>query len=555
MSCYNSKTNLWAYDTPDNIAATCSKLIKQDPNWNFKVCYCCCSCFANATPIATPHGEVAIGGIAVGDQVLVGSVDNGSVSFAPAGVTFSQGTNSGEEPAMVYLVYGDEPRALIGSPDQVFMLADGSLSTGGRLVPGQKLMGQDGKPVPIVTVSLGRYTGGIHHIAVNASFDGSIDGHLIVAGGLVVGDFALQLHFPEIAASVKTPNHDNLPLIGTPQYAITHAHVFAAQSGVIYASSEALGTVTHGNFEALRRAVPSYPMGTVSFLTQEQADEVQDKAHQRPAADRSGYSSALAAVNLLSGFFRDIIFDIEWDQSEPNVYAFRQYGQQFVVLSGGLIRTEGMFYEGLTMAVAHAVARLLNQEPTTGGGMSCTGEADFYAFAVISRTIWFGNSWINLVMPALDQIQALFDKISKRGGGNPLDVCEEPSIVCRLQAMRSALGGGSLPTCAGGPAPRPITLEKVTATAADVMLLFSQTITATSGTNTANYQITPAATVTAASVDPEQSFVVHLQVQLDPGDYRVSCSNLLSPYGGVLDPSPATMVFSVGPAPTAASEG
>lgn len=549
FGCFNASTNAWQYFPPDQVLIKCNALMQQDPNWNLASCYCCCSCFANGTPITTPRGEVAIASIVAGDEVLAGAMRGASVQFAPATVQFSQGTgDGGEQPAMVYVVYGPDNRAMVATPDQPFLLASGRFVTGSRLVPGQALMGRDGTPKQVTTVSLGSYRGGVHHIATSTGWDGTTDGHLIVAGDVVVGDFVLQLHFPELSQSLKVDGHDALPLIGSDDYVRVHSHVFAANAGMTFGSTEAIGVVTHDQFRTYKSAAPSFPLGAASFLTAEQAEEILDLGTQRPIADHTGYALATAAINLLSGFHRDVVFDIEWNMVEPNVYAFHQYGQQFVVLSGGLIRTPGMFYEGITMALAHGIARLMAEAPTGGSpAMSCTGEADFLAFGVISQQVWFGNAWASQVMAAYKQVSGFLGLVKKNAEANVNDSCGEPGISCRLQAIASALGGGSLPACAGGPSAAAITLEAVTATATDVALQFSQAITPATAMVVANYAITPAATITAAKLDGNKDFIVHLTVALQPGKYTVAATNLESPYGGVLDPSPATQAFSVIP--------
>lgn len=548
IGCFNSGTNAWQFFPPKQVAGECGKLIAQDPNWGFATCYCCCSCFANGTAIATPNGEVAIATLVAGDEVLAGSMHGGAVQFAPATVQFSQGTGSGgKQPAMVYIVYGPDNRAMVATPDQPFLLADGRFVTGSRLVPGQQLLGTDGTPRQVTTVSLGSYTGGVHHIATSNAWEGTTDGHLISAGGVVVGDFVLQLHFPEVPQSLKVDDHDTLPLIGSERYTRVHSHVFAANEGLTFGSTDAIGVVTHDQFRTYATQT-NLPPGAVSFLTPDQAEEILDLGTQRPVSDHTGYALATAAINLLSGFHRDIVFDIEWNMVEPNVYAFHQYGQQFVVLSGGLIRTPGMFYEGLTMALAHGVARLMAEAPTGGSpAMSCTGQADFLAFGVISQRVWFGNAWAGQVMAAYKQLSGLLGQVKKNAAGNVNDVCGEPGIACRLEAISSGLAGGSLPACAGGPAAAAITLESVTATGSDVALLFSQAITPATAMDLSNYSITPAAKVTAARLDADKDFIVHLTVALQPGKYTISVTGLESPYEGVLDPSPATQQFSVLP--------
>jgi hypothetical protein len=158
---------------------------------------------AGNTPIAMPDGFIAIGELVDGDRVSAGSLRDGALSFEPADVVFSAGTGVQGESLMVYLVFGDD-RSLVASYNQVFMLADGTLTTGARLVAGHDLMGEDGRPVPIASVHDGRFSGSVHHIVVtNTAFDGSSDGHLLVAEGVVVGDYLMELHPPSADSSIE----------------------------------------------------------------------------------------------------------------------------------------------------------------------------------------------------------------------------------------------------------------------------------------------------------------------------------------------------------------
>ena len=156
------------------------------------------------TPIATPEGFKIIGDLAVGDQVSAGSLRNGAMAYAAADVVFSTGTGVEREPSMVYLAL-EELGSLIATRDQVFMLADGTLTTAAHLVPGHNLMGEGGGPVLIERVSDGSFNGAVHHIvATNTAFDGTSDGHLVLAQGVIVGDYLMEIHPPSATAALET---------------------------------------------------------------------------------------------------------------------------------------------------------------------------------------------------------------------------------------------------------------------------------------------------------------------------------------------------------------
>jgi hypothetical protein len=547
--CLNVRTGEWKTGLPsEEVAEVCQQLNEQDRDWKLKKCFCCCACMARDTPIALPDGiSLAIGDIQAGDVVLAGSLAGSKVSWGEANVSFSQGTLGGEQPSMVYLVFG-EGRRLIVTTDQVMALADGTLTTADRIHPGVQLLGVDGEPVLVTLSSLGPYTGGVHHISTSLEWNGSIDGHLLSANGVVVGDYVLQVNFPALEGEQKAAGHDEMPEIGTTEYVAGRGIVQIGDSltyGLVSADSE----VPSGEgFSAYPQQVEPIPAGASSFVTEAQAEDILANGVQQPPTDRSGYGVAQAAVALIGGFYRETVFYIDWMREEPNVYAFEQYGEQIVVVSGGLARMRGVTFEGLAMAIAHAVGSLAAGKPQTGSGLACTGVADMYAFGVVSQKIWFGEAWLEMCENAIANLKTLFALISPENAqGNSLNVCGEPAIACREKAWFSALTGGQLPECAGGPAHPPLQLEQASVSGSEVTLVFSAPPQPAEAENVANYAFTPALRVAKATVDQAETFRVVLELAAAPaeGRYTVSASNLKSTLGGKLTPDPATAAFDV----------
>jgi hypothetical protein len=220
IGCYNSKTNAWRYDTTDRIITICQQLNQQDPAWNFKACYLCCT--GPAMAVATGAGTAAMGTLGTGDQVLVGSLKNGKPAWSPAPLAFSQGVAAPEQwspTVRVELGGGVDHRALIFSPDQVLLLADSTLTTADRLAPGQQLMGENGQPVRVAAAGAGPGAGSGHYLAASTDFGGRTDGHLLSVAGIVIGDYTLQLHLAELPAAAKASGYEALPRIGTSEYA------------------------------------------------------------------------------------------------------------------------------------------------------------------------------------------------------------------------------------------------------------------------------------------------------------------------------------------------
>ncbi|MGN6373511.1 MAG: hypothetical protein ACTHM1_11080 [Solirubrobacteraceae bacterium] len=548
MGCYNKVTGAWEFASPSEITKICSKLIMENPSWEFANCYCCCACFADNTMIGLPDGESQILEIEVGENVLAGSPSGTAISWEPAIVTFSNGTGGESlEPAMVYLEYG-EKRKMVCSTDQPLMLADGLLTTASRLKVGDQLMGVDGEPQDVLLATIGNYKGGVHHIATG-KWTGSIDKHLIQANGIVAGDFALQLHFAEVPSDQKVSGYGAMPEIGTGEYAEENSHTEASGELSLYASPAAEPEVDNEVF-AVYGPQADLPLGAQSFITAEQAQDIVENGVQEPITERSGYSLAQKAIELVSGFHRDFVYYVDWGRSEPNVYAFEQYGQKVVLVCGGLARMEGVGFTGLTMAVAQAVARFIGGDPKDGAGYSCTGQADLYAFGVISQQVWFGAPWMKQTMEAIEQLTKLFKWISPENAeGNPRNVCGEPSIECREETWMIALAGGALPVCAGGEAIAPITVEQAKAVSdTEVQVVFSQAPVPSQAEDLAKYSLAPAGTIASAKATGEMGgSVVALQVKeaLEPGKYTLTCSKIESVYGGKLEPDPTKVEFEV----------
>lgn len=549
VGCYNSSSKEWYFGEPETLLEACEEKHKQNPSWKLSYCYCCCSCFANKTLIGLPDKQVCpIFEITTGDFVMAGTVGrSGSLEWNPTRVGFSQGTTEGIEPAMVYLVYGDGQQ-MIASTDQPLMLSDRSMTTASRIVPGRdSLMGVDGAPLEVTLASLGSYTGGIHHIATNKAWTGSIDDHLIQANGVVAGDFMLQLHFPEVSNQQKVAGWSELPEIGTPEYVEVHSHLQTVGDSYAYAVPADAAEIDSDMFVAYGGQA-ELPLGTQSFVTARQAEDILNKGEQEPITERSGYALAQEAVALVSGFYRDFVYYIDWSRYEPNVYAFEQYGQKVVLISGGLARMKGIGFTGLTMAIAQGVARFLAGEPETGYGYSCTGEADMYAFGAMSQKVWFGKPWLEQTLSAIEQLTDLFDLIDPENAkGNPLNVCEEPSIECRFQTWSAALAGGALPECAGGPPRTPLMVEQVRVLSdTQLQVVFNEPPMPSQAEKTSAYKLTPSGTIVSAKVDGEENFIVNVGVDaLAPGTYTLSCSGLEGTNKGKLDPDPTLVEFEV----------
>lgn len=536
----------WQYFPPKTLAKSCAAL---GGNWYVDNCYCCCSCFAYDTKVAVPGGTEPIQFIPVGAKVLTATVGAGGgapkLAWSPTEVTFSAGVAGGDNPFMVYIAHDDSD--LICTPDQVFMLADGKLTTAAKLVPGDQLVDQDGKPVQIHTVSIGDFKGGVHHIGTTGKFSGDINGHLILAGGVVSGDYLLQVSFDGVDDALKADDHDDRPEIGSDDYQKANSGVKAATAQVVF-STRSDGAQPNqlqlhsGKFKFYRQGGMSLGSHLAALLTDDQSTSLLENTQQLPLSNTVPKSEISNIFAIMRGFYPGYVFYLDWYRMEPNVYAVEQYGEKIVVVTGGLARTIGLSYEGLAMAVAHGLARFMGLPPRNPDGFIGAGAADYYAFGIISRSIWFGNNWVKPTMAAFNQLDKVLSLIAAGpAAGDPNDPIEHPSIECRLEAMQSGFAAGALPTCCGGPQPALIGVEQAQAEPDGVALTLSIAPTSDTAVNSANYTFNPAATIKAVKIDPVKDFIIHVAADLKAGTaYTVTIANLMTLVGDGVDPAHAS---------------
>ncbi|HEX8239723.1 MAG TPA: hypothetical protein VF574_08310 [Allosphingosinicella sp.] len=551
----NGTPTQWLYWPPDQLITKC---LAQQPQkntgstgWTVANCYCCCSCFAYNTMIAVPDGTVAIQELKIGNEVRSAKLEGGKPVWGVDNVTFSAGVAGGNHPAMIYINHGDDSTDLICNADQVLVLADGTLVRAETLTLHDQLMGEDGSPVKINLVAVGNFKGGIHHISTGNYWTGSADGHLLLAGGLVVGDFALQMNYDTLHKSTKPDDHADRPTIGSDDYSEQHAEHQHGTGLIAFASEgrQPAGkqlAVQDGKFHFYGGQLPDLAAKGVSMFTEAQALDILENGQQLALSNPVPKSEIANIFHVLKGFYPEFNYYLDWYRMEPNVYAFEEYGEKFVVVSGGLARMVGLSYEGLMMAVAHGLSRFIGLPPTTPSGYVGTGAADYFAFGVISRGVWYGNSWIGSAMPAFTQLQSLLNLISPaNAGGDPRDPVEFPSVACRLSAMQSGLAGGALPECCGGPPVPLIGVQSAAPETGGVALTLSYAPIAQEAVDVANYAADPSVEITKATVDPIQNFIVHLEAKFTAGDsYKVTVSNLHNIFGGGVDPNANSATFT-----------
>lgn len=555
-ACENMKTHEMVYFSPKDFFKDCQA---KGPDWGPSFCYCCCSCFANDTLVGLPKGQAPIYSIAAGDTVLSAAVTkadgNLKVTWSDTKVRFSEGTGKGGvQPTMVYIAFGDDQiEDIICSPDQPFLLSDGKYTLGGRLVPGQELVDRDGNPQVIKLVSIGNYTGGVHHISTNVPWEGSPNGHLILAGGVVAGDFDMQLKFPSINDSLKAHDLKNLPEIGTPEYDKVHVKLLKrSDTHFEFVASSDDDAETGGSdkvgglFKTYRAQSAPLPYDAQAFFTPAQANDILKSGMQIPLSNPIPLTIFNTCAAQLKGFFPEIDFYYDEVNMEPNLYAFEAYGKKIVNVSGGLARVSGLTYEGLLMAMGHGVGSFYGGKPLNAMNYSAVGEADLYAFGLVAKRLWVSTPLMTYIMAAMEQWDKLFALVSPENAkGNPKDPLNNPSLDCRFETIQTAAAGGGLPECAGGdPLPK-IWLEEASASSDDeVSLILSLGLMPEGADDPANYALSPEVTITEAKLSHQSDFNVKLTAKLEADtSYTVTIKNLESILGTGVDPDHDSCTF------------
>jgi hypothetical protein len=421
-----------------------------------KPCYCCCGCFAGDTMVATSGtGVREIRELLVGDMVWV-AMDAGLGAWADVPVAFSAGT--GEDAGangLIRVRFGDRagPESVYANRDQLFLMGDRKLKRAAKLVPGRDvLVRPDGSGAPVLDLAAGKYAKGVHHIATSDRPTEDLGGHLIVANGVVCGDYSLQLRdLDSVRPELMVAGHAGLPDFGTDEYVALYEHLSAdALSAAVEGRDPTEATAGFEPFAGARAV--AVPEDAGSFVTYQQALDIQKNGARFAAYTDSAGSMVDYLFSLFSGFNPQVMFRLDQGNELPNAYAFRQFDVPFVVLNGGLARMSVLSLEGLALVLAQGLGYLYGGKPTSAPGCSCTGVADFAATAAVLPEAFFGARSRPLVLAGLEQVGGLFDLIDlDHRGGRPGDTCVEIPIDCRLEALHAGADSRPLPACAGGP--------------------------------------------------------------------------------------------------------
>jgi len=499
-------------------------------------CYCCCGCFANNTLIAVSATQTReIKEIMVGDMIRV-AMDANLTSWADLPIQLSAGTGSNSKATLLRVHFGDltRPESVISTRDQLFLQPGGKLKRASKLVPGQDvLIRPDGSQAPVLDLTVGTFDTGVHTLATSKRPTTDLPGHLLIANGVVCGDFSLQVSNLDVAKpELMVPGHKDLPEFGTKAYAQRYSHL-VANTLAAHAPNRILQPRAEGGFTPfeLKKPMP-IPQIANSFVTQQQAQDIATNAPSSPVHSGAGQDITNYLFKLFKGFYPGVVFYLDEANELPQAHSFLQYGVPFVIINGGLIRIDVVQFEALAFIIAHQLGTLYGGLPKDGNDYSCTGQADYAALSAIFPYVWFGQYTSPMVPPAIEQITELFGFVdSEHRGGRPGDTCTYISLDCRLSAINAAANSQPLPECAGGPSTA--TLQVTGAVGAlmpapNVTISFNEALDPTTAQQLGNFAFAPLTPTTSVKMQPDGKSVQVVGEFVSGTSYTATAEDVLS---------------------------
>ena len=554
-NCYNKSTGERKNITQNE----CQDLRDKDRDWSWEACYCCCSCFAWGTRITVaPDTYRIVQTIGLGDPVLTTKVEvvggKPQLTWVSRAVTFSDGMAPAPHQPAVLLQYGDQGELTV-TLDQPMLLANGLLKAADRLTTDDQLVDRDGNSVPIHAVVLGKYTIGFHSLTTQ---DFAQDVHaewFLETNGVIAGDhMVLAMQDDDAVAARFVKGHSDLPRLGSKAYA--NARQGTSGNALLTSDAREIANEAFLSMDELINGSSPVPFGSSPYMTQKQAADVAINGTFRSMGQTLLVHDFEYLAKLFKAFFPKVNFYLAWEDTHPNMFAFKAYGQNTVYVSGQLLRLEGMFKQGLAFIMAQGVARFESASYTNDSGLVCTGLADYFGANQILQTVFYGSygTWVN---PGFDQIKLLFaliDEVNRIGH----EMCSTPSIPCRLESIEAAIIGMPLPPCAGGPIPHSLKLDSANWTmhegAVAVEASFSHRLDLTAAKDIGHYRLTyqddtlprsipiPLALVQVDIGDPSRVWVIIDGHPTFKGPVTLSVRDLYADNGSTLDPDASSVI-------------
>ncbi len=460
-----------------------------------KKCYCCCSCFAYNTPIqVAPSQFRLVQDLKIGDPVMVTGID--ATNWETKDITDAAGIAPGVMMEFMYytaarLDDSGEDRYLITTADHLFVLLEGPehrLIPAQDLRPGFKVLTANGGAATIAFSVVGQFTGGVRSISVGEYEGGPLDGHMLNSNGIVTADFSVQSWYysGELSSALLTGDPDT-PFPGSAAYAAR------------YQSDELLAFLADETlWPTAFKPVPTsslinIPVAASRFFTQAQSQDIANNVKMAPYGNNYRLAMQAWLFQVYRGFYPDINFVIDWQNELPNGFYFKDFDEDYVVITGGMVRLDPVGTDALAIVISHLLANRM--------GYKCVGEADYYGIFYFLREVWFSEKFFDVYFAGMDQLDKVFAGISPdHAGGDPNNVCLYPSIPCRKKALEAASGMQGVPACATPKPPFVVSSATPNPALTQVVVAFSRDLDVPSATSTDNYRFRPNCTVTGATM-------------------------------------------------------
>lgn len=425
----------------------------------------------------------------------------------------------------IYDIISKNPNYILVTGIQPFLLKDRTLKQAKKLIPGSdELVLADGSTTPILSLEVGMFSRGVHHISTSNEAAESLDNHLMIANGIVVGDYSTQL---ALASGVITDSYAEQPAFGTKEYSEKNAHLgatlFSAYAAPVAKHQVDLFVASHESKAA------SVPAGAYSYVTKAQALELQDNAPIFPASGNLAEPDVRYLFRLFKAFSPDITFYYDQNNMLPNAYAFEQYGKKFVVINLGWTMIEGLYFYGLAMTIAQLV-NMLTQKKSLSPDVSAVGKADYDVYPFFLSLFYSAPTALKNYELALKQIEKVFSFIKKhrRPPGRI-------SIDCRIKALEASINLEPLPHCAGGPPEPALTVSDVSATIPEgsekpvISVTFNLPVDPKTASFLGNYLLDPSASAFAVTLNEDDPARVDITADILPDvNYFLVVTEVLS---------------------------
>jgi hypothetical protein len=431
-------------------------------------CKCTCSCLAFDTPVADSLTSMRAiqefkgrSESEPGDFVLAAG---SNLQWTQKEVFFSGGTSRGaKQPNAILVEYGND--FIVTTADHLFLMPDGKLKMANRLSVRDQLVQPDGQTVQVTSVRMGDYYSGFHHIATSKGDPrGNLDDHLLNTNGVVTADYAVQLFSDEFLDQT----HNDLPEVGTAAYEEvygspqkTNPHdllagdrIISGRNGLAPLSPQ---TVSPGRTEmaflstAALSGKPIFvpaeetkvviPPNACGFISDNEA-RILALQPKRSMANLIPLDDANGLVDHFHSFYPDVVYHVDWADETVNAYAWVDNGTRNIALKGGLLRHPAIQLEATALVIAHELGHHYGGQPTFPQGLSCEGRADYYGANIIMRRVWFGDFYLRMMEPAVQQLSNFFQPNPGNHG------CEHPSRDCRTSIYNAAIELRPIPACA-----------------------------------------------------------------------------------------------------------